>query len=317
MFTILGYMKEKVVVLGAAGFIGSRLTSQLASLGYQVLAVDSFDESLYASASRRNVAQGFTQLGVEFLEADANLLDWPTILDGATVVYNLAAVPGLIPSWSKFDNYVKSNVQLVNKLLFALREKPEIHLVHASTSSVYGRDATGGGALLPNSPYGVTKLAAENLIIAYAANFGLSYSILRYFSVYGPRPRPDQFFSILINNLANGKAITVNGDGLNSRTYTFVDDVVSATISAGAVKKSNFVADISGRESITTLEVVSRISDLMQVTPNLEFAPDRPGDQRATQGNPDLAREILGWSPQTTLDQGFRSMVDWYKSGVR
>lgn len=309
-------MKEKVVVLGAAGFIGSHLTTQLASLGYQVFAVDSFDETLYTARTRRQVAQGFGALGVDFLEGDATLLDWPSLLQGVDVVYNLAAVPGLLPSWSNFDQYVASNVRLVNTLLLALVENPTVHMVQASTSSVYGKDATGGGGLLPNSPYGVTKLAAENLIGAYYANFGVSCSILRYFSVYGPRPRPDQFFSILIEKLANNKAITINGDGLNSRTFTFVDDIVTATIAAGRVKKANFVADISGSESITTLGVVDRIAELMRVNPRLEFAPDRPGDQRATKGNNALALEVLGWSPQVTLEQGFRSLVDWHQSNL-
>ncbi|MFM1957936.1 MAG: hypothetical protein RI929_299 [Actinomycetota bacterium] len=310
-------MKEKVVVLGAAGFIGSHLTVQLASLGYQVFAVDSFDETLYAAETRRQVAKGFGSLGVEFLEGDATLLDWPQILKGVDVVYNLAAVPGLLPSWSNFDKYVASNVRLVNALLLALVDNPTVHLVQASTSSVYGKVATGGAGLLPNSPYGVTKLAAENLIGAYYANFGVSSSILRYFSVYGPRPRPDQFFSILIGKLASNRVISINGDGLNSRTFTFVDDIVSATIAAGRVKKANFVADISGGESITTLEVVERISELMRVKPRLEFVPDRPGDQRATKGNNDLALEVLGWSPKVSLEHGFRALVDWHGSNLR
>ena len=309
-------MDNKKLVLGAAGFIGSQLTKSLINDGFEVIGIDSFDETLYPSRRRRESVRELQNKGLEFIETDANFAEWGSILQGVDVVYNLAAVPGLTPSWGNFGSYNSSNLMLVNSLLQGLLDFPSIFLVHASTSSVYGREATSSSLENPNSPYGVTKLAAENLIKSYSSASGLKFSILRYFSVYGPHPRPDQFFAILLDRLTSGQEIEIFGDGLNSRTNTYLDDVVEATTLAGAARSDGLIVDISGAESATTLEIVNLVSSEIGVLPTLVHSPDRLGDQRLTAGTGDLARSELGWVPKTPLASGVREMVRRYRKAV-
>lgn len=299
----------KKLVIGSAGFIGSQLTKRLLSEGNAVIGIDSFDETLYPSESRRFRAADQIASGLEFIEGDASLLPLRKILDEVDVVFNLAAVPGLAPSWGKFDNYIKSNLILVEHLLSELSQCPHVFLVHASTSSVYGSHAEGESNLSPISPYGVSKLAAENLINAYSNAYGIRNSILRYFSVYGPQPRPDQFFSIIMDKLKKGEEIRIFGDGSNSRAHTFIDDIVDATIKTANLEPHGSTLDIAGSEVSTTLQVVNFVADEMGIEAKIMFAPPRLGDQIYTRGHAESAMKILGWVPATSIRDGIRKMV--------
>lgn len=299
----------KKLVIGSAGFIGSRLTERLLSEGNAVIGIDSFDETLYPSESRRVRTADQITAGLEFTEGDASKFVLQPILDQVDVVYNLAAVPGLSPSWEQFQNYVKSNLILVENLLSELSQSPHVFLVHASTSSVYGSHAEGGSNLSPISPYGVSKLAAENLINAYSNAYGIRSSVLRYFSVYGPQPRPDQFFSIIMDKLKKGEEIKIFGDGSNSRSHTYIDDIVDATIKAANLKPNGSTLDIAGLEVATTLELVKFVADEMGLEAKLEFAPQRLGDQIFTRGDTESTRNVLDWQPTVSLRNGISEMV--------
>lgn len=302
-------LNNKKLVLGCAGFIGSALAEKLLRSGETVIGIDSFSEVLYPSQSRRARVQNLRSLGLDFVEEDLSTMELYDLFQDVDVIFNMAAVPGLAPSWTHFPEYVSSNLLSVENIVRTLTNFPDIFLVHASTSSVYGRVAKNGVALHPNSPYGVTKLAAENMIRAYSKEFGTKHIILRYFSVYGQNPRPDQFFAILIDRLLSNREIVVFGDGMNSRTYTYLEDVVEATIAAGTKKPDGLTLDISGNQSATTLDIIRLVSSALGREPRLRFDPPRKGDQRETFGNSLLAKEALGWSSKTSIEKGIEKMV--------
>ena len=224
----------KVVVTGAAGFIGSHLCEALLGAGHEVVGIDCFTD-YYARADKEanlTVARGMP--GFTFVEADLRTDDLEPLLDGADAVINEAATPGLVLSWDDFERYQSTNLSAVKRLIDASIATGVGHFVQASTSSVYGAEATGGedSHCLPVSPYGVTKLAAEHLLRAHAATFDLPLTILRYFSIYGPRQRPDMAYRIFCERLLRGEPITVFGDGRQSRSNTYVSDCVSGTVGA-------------------------------------------------------------------------------------
>lgn len=299
----------KVLVLGCAGFIGRSLSLALIEDGYQVWGIDSFDSTLYDSQQRRMLMRSLDHPKFKFIEADAREFGLEDILGDVEVVFNLAAVPGLTPSWEGFSRYLQSNTDLVHKLLEALIRFPDVLLVQASTSSVYGAYANGNSSLTPNSPYGVSKLAAEQLIKCYEKEFSVKNVILRYFSVYGPNPRPDQFFSILMEKLASNETITIHGKGTNSRSHAYVEDVVGATIAAARIKPEGEILDVSGSEVKSTLEIVDLVSREMGIKPKLFFGEKRPGDQIETKGNLERTKELLDWAPKTSIERGIQKMV--------
>lgn len=299
----------KALVLGGAGFIGYNLTLALLERGHRVTVCDSYDETLYSSSRRRARISSINHTHFDFIESDAREIISPEFLQEVDVVYNLAAVPGLVPSWSKFDSYLNSNVSLVGKLLQALRYLPHVLLVHASTSSVYGAYANKGTDLKPNSPYGVSKLAAEQLIGCYQEEFAIRSVILRYFSVYGPDPRPDQFFSILMEKIQKGEPVTIYGDGTNSRSHAYIDDVVRATISAAEIGPDGEIIDVSGSDTSSTLRGVELVSEAMGIEPKISFAAKRPGDQIQTLGDLQKAKALLDWTPEISIEEGVQRMV--------
>jgi nucleoside-diphosphate-sugar epimerase len=223
---------------------------------------------------------------------------------------------GLLRSWTWFEAYLSSNVLATQRLLHALRETDVRHLIHASTSSVYGSDASGAEdrPTRPGSPYGVTKLAAEHLVFAYAQNFGLPVTVLRYFSIYGPRQRPDMGYYIFIDQLLRGAPILVAGDGRQTRGNTYIDDCIDGTLAAMAHGPTGEVFNIGGGEVVSVLEAVQIIAELAGRRAVLTFGPPRPGEQLNALADIAKARAALGWSPRTHLRDGLRAQLEWQRA---
>ncbi len=226
----------RCVVTGAAGFIGSHLCEHLLRQGHEVTGVDGFIPYYAPAIKRRNLAGSRAYPGYRFVAADLRTDPLDPHLAGAEVVFHIAAMPGLTASWTDSDLYQGCNVTATQRLLEAIRRSaPGLRrLIYASTSSVYGRFASGDETLptRPVSPYGVTKLAGEHLCRAYADAFGLPVVVLRYFSVYGPRQRPDMGYHQFMRALLEGRPVTVYGDGKQVRGNTYVADCVAATVAA-------------------------------------------------------------------------------------
>jgi nucleoside-diphosphate-sugar epimerase len=226
---------------------------------------------------------------------------------------------GLLRSWTWFEEYLSCNVLATQRLIEAARAVGLPHLVHASTSSVYGRNSSGDETrpTRPVSPYGVTKLAAENLVSAYAENFGLPVTVLRYFSIYGPRQRPDMGYHLFIERILQGEEITILGDGSQTRGNTFVADCVAATVAAMARGPEGEVYNIGGGEVVSVLDAVRTIEALTGRTARLVYGPPRPGEQREALADTAKARRRLGWAPETGIEAGLRAQLAWQEERLR
>ncbi len=304
----------RVLVTGAAGFIGSHLSEALVAQGHDVVGVDAFIPYYPRPFKERNLEGLRAGERFAFHELDLRTASIEPLLDGIDAVVHLAAMPGLVRSWTDFDLYLTCNVAATSRLLDACRAQDVGRFIHISTSSVYGLDAIGDEDMptTPVSPYGVTKLAAEHLVLAYVRTFGFPAAILRYFSIFGPRQRPDMAYRIFTEALSEGRPITVFGDGEQSRSSTFVTDAVAGTIAAITGASVGGIYNIAGGRRITLNQAIATIADELGVTPSIEHGPARGGDQRHTEADTTRAREAFGYRATVDPEDGLREQVRWF-----
>lgn len=309
---------SKCLVTGAAGFIGSHLSEALIAKGHEVVGVDAFIPYYPRPVKETNLSNLRKHPKFTFQELDLRETDLTPVVDGCDVIFHEAAMAGLMKSWSEFELYATCNMIATKRLLEAAREAKTPQFIHVSTSSVYGKEASGDETTPPTpfSPYGITKLAAENLCRAFEANFGVPITILRYFSVYGPRQRPDMAYNILVRNLYKNEPFMMFGDGEQTRSNTFVTDCVHATILAYEKRDAALgqVFNIGGGEVVSLNKVIALLQEITGRTLNLTRKPPRPGDQKHTAANTEKARRLLGYSPVTRVIDGLRAQVEWQKT---
>jgi len=306
----------RYLVTGAAGFIGSHIVEQLLVQDQVVTAVDNFDETLRDATPRREWWEEARQAkNLTLIEGDLTQLRLSEILEGVDVVINQAATPGLMPSWVSFDRYLSNNVLATQLLAEAVTNSKVQKVVHASTSSVYGLNAIGDESqqTRPISPYGISKLASELIWSAYGSRMDCPVTILRYFSVYGPRQRNDMAWSIFIKKLFTGQQIEITGDGSQSRSNTYVRDVAEVTIAAGQPKSASGTFNISGDEHVSTIDALRLIAEEIGVEPDIQLVAPRRGDQSQTKGINTAAKEHLGFQNRTSLIEGIKAQVAWAK----
>lgn len=311
---------SRVLVTGAAGFIGSHLCESLVARGHEVLGLDAFTD--FYDPHRKHANLTVLRDDPHFELVTADLLDdrLGAMLDQVDAVAHLAGEPGVTMSWgSSFDRYVERNVLVTQRLLEAVADAGGKRFVYASSSSVYG---TGAGALLarghprPASPYGVTKLAAETLVDAYANTHGVPAVSLRYFSVYGPRQRPDMAAHRFIEALLDDRPLQLFGDGRQVRDFTYVGDVVEATVRAlFADLPPAAVLDVASGRPISVATLIASIRALVGGgTAAVERHDERPGDVPCTAGEILPARQYLGWTPGTDLHTGLERQIAWHRT---
>ena len=313
----------KVVVTGSAGFIGSHVCEELLRRGHEVVGVDCFLTDLYGRQSKEsNLEVSVRDSRFTFLELDLSRKFELGILSDVDCVVNEAAMPGLPLSWSDPDLYFRCNVSVVLNLLTTARESSKpVHFVQASTSSVYGATATRSedSPLKPVSPYGISKLAAEMLIERMCDTFGgqINFSILRYFSVYGPRQRPDMAYHRLFAAALNDREFTIFGDGTQTRTNTYVGDIARVTadvVEKGPLKKP---VNIGGGEKIALNDVVRIVEEITGKRIAVRHAEQRSGDQQETEADTHRAVELLGFRSEVNLLEGLRNQMEWHLSSER
>jgi UDP-glucuronate 4-epimerase len=300
----------KVVVTGVAGFIGSAVASRLLAEGHDVVGIDALTDYYDPRIKRENLRR-IAHPRLRVVEADLNRLDLLPLLADVDVVYHQAGQPGVRSSWGReFTRYTRDNVDATQRLLEAALHAPSLsRFVLASSSSIYGA-ATRYPTLesdrpQPFSPYGVTKLAAEHLCLAYTANHGLPTVCLRYFTVYGPRQRPDMGFSRFCRAVHDGEPIELYGTGDQVRDFTYVDDVVEANLRAAAAQiPAGSVFNVAGGAETTVNEVLDLLGEISGKEVLVKHGALMPGDTSRTGGSTDALRAATGWTPHTPLRVG-------------
>ena len=307
------------LVTGSAGFIGSHVADACLERGDRVIGVDAMTDYYDVGQKRSNLQSALTDDRFEYLEVDIN--DMPLdLLDDVDVIYHQAGQPGVRSSWrDQFDEYVHRNVSATQRLLEAAVQRGVERFVYASSSSLYGNaerypvDETMRPQ--PFSPYGVTKLAAEHLCSLYGGNFGLSTVSLRYFTVYGPRQRPDMATHRLFEAALNGTPFPLFGTGDQLRDFTYVGDVVRANLLAGeADVEPGLVVNIAGGGQCSMHDLIAAVEDVSGRTIQIDRLDPERGDVGRTGALTDRARELLGWEPQVALREGLQHQYEWHLS---
>ncbi|MBA3347455.1 MAG: NAD-dependent epimerase/dehydratase family protein [Actinobacteria bacterium] len=300
---------SRYVVTGAAGFIGSHLAETLLARGHEVVGIDCFTD-YYDPALKEQNARA---LDVRRLDLAEDELDF----SGCDGVFHLAGQPGVRSFGDVFPLYVRRNVLATQRVLEAAAAVGT-RVVFASSSSIYGEAESyptpEETPLRPLSPYGITKLMCEHLVRAYGRSFELDGVVLRYFNAYGPRQRPDMAFPRVVGALAGGDPFTLYGDGEQSRSFTYVLDVVEANVLAMAGAAPGAVLNVGGGEEATMNETIATLERIAGRTLELRREPVVEGDQRRTKADTTRIRAELGWEPRTTLDEGLRAQWEWAAS---
>ena len=306
------------IVTGVAGFIGSSLAEKLLEQGDQVIGIDQFNDYYDPSLKRKNAHILAKYPEFKLIEADIQSLDWRQLLQGVEVLFHQAAQAGVRASWGDgFRQYTERNINATQIILEAAKETPSLQrMVFASTSSVYGNAETmpTPETLCPQpvSPYGITKLAAERLCWLYHQNFNVPVTALRYFTVYGPRQRPDMAFHKFFQAAIAGKPIGIYGDGKQTRDFTFISDAVAANLAAAVVPEAlGEVFNIGGGSRVVLLDVLDTMEKVIGKPIERLHQGLARGDARHTAADVTKARTILGYNPQVSLAEGLAQEWQW------
>jgi UDP-glucuronate 4-epimerase len=307
----------RALVTGCAGFIGSHLTESLLENGVSVLGIDCFNDNYGRRQKLQNLRRVTDWGDFEFAPIDLARGDLADLVSDRDIVFHLAAEPGVRASWgSRFEHYMRNNVMATQHLLEAARGAELKRFVYTSSSSIYGQaealPTREDVAPRPLSPYGVTKLAGEHLCDLYHENYGVPTVGLRYFSVFGPRQRPDMAFNIFCRAALEMDTIEVFGDGHQTRDFTFVTDVVGATRSAATAPGiTGQVYNIGGGTQVSVVEALSTLAELVERPLHVVHRPDEPGDVRDTSADIRRAKAALGYEPATDLSTGLAAELEW------
>jgi UDP-glucose 4-epimerase len=304
----------KALVTGCAGFIGSNITETLLQRGYEVVGIDSFTDYYPRFIKETNIQNILKNSNFRLINEDIlNMVTFPEV----DMIFHLAAQPGVRSSWgNQFYLYVKNNIEATQKLLEFYKEKEINKFVYSSSSSIYG-DAElpmrENCIPKPVSPYGVSKLAGENLNYLYWSNYNMPTIALRYFTVYGPRQRPDMAINKFVTAILEGKEILIFGDGKQRRDFTYISDVVDANILASESSETGKAFNIGGGSDISVNDLISLISELAETPANIRYTETQKGDVRDTLADTHSSMEYLHWAPQVNIKEGLTRYIQWFR----
>ena len=309
------------IVTGVAGFIASHLAEALLQQGTEVVGIDNLNDYYDPQLKHNNLVNLKHYSSFKFIKADIQELDWRQLLQSVDVVYHQAGQAGVRASWgNNFYSYTERNINATQTILEGAKQVKSLkRIVYASSSSIYGDTVTmpTPETLCPKpvSPYAITKLAAEHLCWLYQQNFAVPVTALRYFTVYGPRQRPDMAFHKFFKAAIEKESINIFGDGLQTRDYTFVRDIVAANIAASKVPKAvGKVFNIGGGSRVTLLELLDMMEQVMGQPIERNYLGNAVGDARHTSADISEAQKILGYAPQVSLLEGLTQQWHWIKS---
>jgi UDP-glucose 4-epimerase len=309
----------KSLITGVAGFIGSHLAEKLLAQGHQVVGIDKFLNNYPRDYKERNLAEFRGRANFSFIEGDLLRMDLSALLGGVDYVFHLAAQPGVRSSWgAEFAQYSENNIMATQLLLEACKSLRPRKFVYASSSSVYGDTEDlpmrEEGRTRPVSPYGVSKLAAEHLCYLYWKAYGVPTVSLRFFTVYGPRQRPDMFFHIFMRALLRGEPVPLYDDGEQSRDFTFCSDIVDGLLGAAFYPGSGDIFNLGGGTEASLLKVISLVENIAGRRATLQRFDRQKGDVRHTKASTEQARALLGFNPQVDLEEGLALEWEWIEA---
>ncbi len=309
----------RCLVTGAAGFIGSHLCKRLLQDGFSVKAVDCFTDYYARELKEANLAPLMGKKGFTFIPEDLNHIDLPGLLDGVNGVFHLAAQAGVRASWGKsFSVYTQNNIEATQRLLEAAKGTDIRKFVYASSSSVYGAcpelPMRETSPTRPFSPYGVSKLAAEHLCMLYSTNYGVPTVSLRFFTVYGPGQRPDMAFHKFFRAICLDSTITVFGDGLQTRDFTYIDDIVDANLAALTRGRTGEVYNVGGGHRRVLKELFPLFEEISGQKVRVQWDETQKGDVPHTSADIEKAARDLAYAPRTPLEEGLKKEWDWVKT---
>ncbi|MBI2010481.1 MAG: GDP-mannose 4,6-dehydratase [Candidatus Chisholmbacteria bacterium] len=313
-------MKKRVLVTGAAGFIGSHVVDKLLARGTAVFGVDNFSPYYAETRKQENLVEALKNHLFSLHRIDirdrSRLVSLVKKVRPWTIIH-LAAEVGVRPSFERTAEYIETNIRGTQNVLAAAKESGIKHLVFGSSSSVYGKRHGSSGfketdRTLPISPYAVTKLSAEQLARVHSSRYNLPITVLRFFTVYGPRNRPDMAMYRFTEAISRGKPIVLFGKG-TKRDFTFIDDVVDGIIRAVERPRGFRIINLGNHKPVTVLNLVRLLEKLIVKRALVSHQPLPPGDVPVTFANVNQAKRLLGWEPRTSLKRGLRTLVEWYK----
>lgn len=311
----------RCLVTGVAGFIGSHLAQRLVAEGHDVVGIDCFTD-YYARSIKEQNLKGLTgNSHFRFIEKDLVDMDSGENISGVDWIFHQAAQAGVRSSWGKyFEHYTRSNILATQVLLEYCRGKEIKKFIYASSSSIYGNSEdlplTEGSMPKPISPYGVTKLAAEHLCLLYWKNYQIPVINLRYFTVYGPRQRPDMAFNLFIRALLKDEEITLYGDGEQTRDFTFISDIIDANLCAAQSDVAGETMNIGGGSQTSMHKVIHSLGEMGKKTVRVKMLEAQKGDVRHTLADISKARKLIGYNPSVQLKDGLKEEYEWLKENV-
>jgi nucleoside-diphosphate-sugar epimerase len=309
----------KVLITGVAGFVGSHLAEKLLSENYDVVGIDKFLDNYPRRFKQKNLEPSLKHRNFKFLEEDLVRLNLRELLKDVSYVFHLAAQPGVRSSWGdEFIQYSQNNIMATQVLLEAGKESSVKKIVYASSSSVYGDTddlpMREDGNTRPVSPYGVSKLAAEHLCYLYWKAYGVPTVSLRFFTVYGPRQRPDMFFHIFMDRLRKNQEVPLYDDGEQTRDFTYCGDIVDGLLGAAVYPGAGEVFNLGGGTESSVVNAIHIVEKISGLKAKLKTFERQKGDVRHTRARLDSAAKKLRYSPKVSLEEGLRQQWHWIQT---
>ncbi|MGB9979580.1 GDP-mannose 4,6-dehydratase [Methanobacterium sp.] len=304
----------RALITGCAGFIGSNLTDHLLDKGYEVVGIDCFNNYYSKELKENNISNALKNENFKFMEKDIlEMKEYPDV----DYVFHMAAQAGVRFSWGKnFQIYTKNNIEATQKLLEFYKDQNIQKFIYSSSSSVYGDcklPMNEKSLLKPVSPYGVSKLAAEYLCHLYWENYEVPTVSLRYFTVYGPRQRPDMAINKFVKSVLNGDEIVIYGNGKQTRDFTYIEDVIRAIVASADSNLNGEVLNIAGGSRISINTLINEIELISGHNANIRYSPNQKGDAKDTWADLNRTKKLLGWEPTINIHEGLRNYIKWYQ----
>jgi len=313
---------KTALITGVAGFIGSSLAEKLLKDNFKVIGIDSFTNYYSPHIKEKNIENCLKHSNFSFIHQDLDTLDLSTIFENTEYVFHLSAQPGARASWGKgFTTYVKNNISVTQKILESLKNNTTLKkFIFASSSSVYGNQSSimneDTSLTKPVSPYGVTKLASENLVNLYFKNYEIPIISLRYFTAYGPKQRPDMAFTRFFHSIIKDKKLIIFGNGEQTRDFTYVDDVVKATMNAAASDHVGEILNIGGGSVFSLMQITEFMKEITEKELEIDFKKEQKGDVKHTSADISKSENLINYKSNTDIKYGLTQQYEYIKNNL-